>query len=55
MSVQTRTVFVGDNLPVLRGMEAESVDMVYAESSRVRTAARMMMQTFNCFAKRAIR
>ena len=31
MSVQSRTVFVGDNLPVLRGMEAESVDMVYAD------------------------
>ena len=31
MSAQTRTVFVGDNLPVLRGMEAESVDMVYAD------------------------
>ena len=31
MSVQSRTVFVGDNLPVLRGMEAESVDMIYAD------------------------
>ena len=31
MSVASRTVFVGDNLPVLRGMEAESVDMVYAD------------------------
>ena len=31
MSVSSRTVFVGDNLPVLRGMEAESVDMVYAD------------------------
>ena len=30
-SVQSRTVFVGDNLPVLRGIEAESVDMVYAD------------------------
>ena len=27
MSVASRTVFVGDDLPVLRGMEAESVDM----------------------------
>ena len=31
MSVSSRTVFVGDNLPVLRGMEAGSVDMVYAD------------------------
>ena len=31
MSVASRTVFVGDDLPVLRGMEAESVDMVYAD------------------------
>ena len=31
MSVVSRTVFVGDNLPVLRGLEAESVDMVYAD------------------------
>ena len=31
MSVASRTVFVGDNLPVLRGMEAGTVDMVYAD------------------------
>jgi len=31
MSVASRTVFVGDNLPVLRGMDAESIDMVYAD------------------------
>ena len=31
MSVASRTVFVGDNLPVLRGMEAESIDMIYAD------------------------
>ena len=31
MSVVSRTVFVGDNLPVLRGMEAESIDMIYAD------------------------
>ena len=31
MSIASRTVFVGDNLPVLRGMEAESVDMIYAD------------------------
>ena len=31
MNVKTRTRFTGDNLPVLRGIEAESVDMVYAD------------------------
>ena len=31
MNVKPRTMFTGDNLPVLRGMEAESVDMVYAD------------------------
>ena len=29
--IVSRTVFVGDNLPVLRGMEAESIDLVYAD------------------------
>ena len=31
MNVKPRTIFTGDNLPVLRGFEAESVDMVYAD------------------------
>lgn len=31
MNVNPRTIFTGDNLPVLRGIEAESVDMVYAD------------------------
>ena len=31
MNTKSRTIFTGDNLPVLRGMEAESVDMVYAD------------------------
>ena len=31
MSVASRMVFVDDNLPVLRGMNAESIDMVYAD------------------------
>ena len=31
MNVKPRTIFTGDNLPVLRGIEAESVDMVYAD------------------------
>ena len=30
-SIRPRTVFTGDNLPVLRGHEPESVDMVYAD------------------------
>ena len=33
MNVKPRTIFTGDNLPVLRGIEAESVDMVYARSA----------------------
>ena len=31
MNVKPRTIFTGDNLPVLRGMEAESIDMIYAD------------------------
>ena len=31
MNVKPQTIFTGDNLPVLRGIEAESVDMVYAD------------------------
>ena len=30
-NVKSRTIFTGDNLPVLRGLEPESVDMVYAD------------------------
>lgn len=31
MSVQNRTIFEGDNLPVLRGMETASVDLIYLD------------------------
>ena len=31
MNVKPRTIFTGDNLPVLREIEAESVDMIYAD------------------------
>jgi len=29
MSIQNRTIFEGDNLPILRGMETASVDLIY--------------------------
>ena len=31
MNVKPRTMFIGDNLPVLRALDSESVDMVYAD------------------------
>lgn len=31
MNVKSRTIFTGDNLPVLRGLEPESVQLVYAD------------------------
>ena len=31
MNVKPRTMFTGDNLPILRGLEPESVDMIYAD------------------------
>lgn len=31
MNVKSRTIFTGDNLPVLRGLEPESIQMVYAD------------------------
>ena len=31
MSVQNRTVFSNDNLPILRGIDAESVDLIYLD------------------------
>ena len=29
--VHNRTIFTGDNLPILRGMNTESVDLVYLD------------------------
>jgi len=31
MNVQNRTVFSHDNLPVLRGIDSESVDLIYLD------------------------
>ena len=31
MNWANRTVFTGDNLDVLRGMDSETVDMIYAD------------------------
>lgn len=31
MNVQNRTIFEGDNLPILRGMDTESVDLIYLD------------------------
>ena len=31
MNIQNRTIFEGDNLPILRGMETESVDLIYLD------------------------
>lgn len=31
MNVQNRTIFSNDNLPVLRGMDTESVDLIYLD------------------------
>ncbi|MGR3984071.1 MAG: DNA methyltransferase [Gammaproteobacteria bacterium] len=31
MSIRPRTIFTGDNLPVLRGMENQSVDLIYLD------------------------
>ena len=31
MAIQNRTIFTGDNLHVLRGMESESVDLIYLD------------------------
>ena len=31
MNVQNRTVFSNDNLPVLRGIDTESVDLIYLD------------------------
>ncbi len=31
MTIRNRTIFTGDNLHVLRGMEAESVDLIYLD------------------------
>ncbi len=31
MNVQNRTIFSNDNLPVLRGIDTESVDLIYLD------------------------
>lgn len=31
MTIANRTIFTGDNLHVLRGMESESVDLIYLD------------------------
>ena len=31
MNVKPKTIFTGDNLPILRGMNSESVDLVYLD------------------------
>ncbi|MDE0635162.1 MAG: hypothetical protein OXI43_04820 [Candidatus Poribacteria bacterium] len=31
MNVQNRTVFSHDNLPILRGIDSESVDLIYLD------------------------
>lgn len=31
MNVKNRTLFTGDNLPILRGMESDSVDLIYLD------------------------
>lgn len=31
MSIKNRTIFTGDNLPILRGMDSESVDLIYLD------------------------
>ena len=31
MNVKNRTIFTGDNLGIMRGMETESVDMIYLD------------------------
>ena len=31
MTIRNRTIFTGDNLHVLRGMESEAVDLIYLD------------------------
>lgn len=31
MAIKNRTIFTGDNLPILRGMDTESVDLIYLD------------------------
>ncbi|MYA68949.1 hypothetical protein F4009_04295 [Candidatus Poribacteria bacterium] len=31
MNVQNRTIFSNDNLPVLRGIDTESIDLIYLD------------------------
>ena len=31
MNIENRTIFAGDNLPVLRGLDTASIDLVYLD------------------------
>ena len=62
MNVQNRTVFSNDNLPVLRGIDTESVDLIYLDppfnsnrnyaapigSTRSRRSLQRYMDTVRC-------
>ena len=30
-NIKPKTIFTGDNLPIMRGMNSESVDLIYLE------------------------
>ena len=31
MNINSKTIFTGDNLPIMRGMNSESIDLIYLD------------------------
>ena len=52
-----QTIWTGDNLPILRGMNSESVDLIYLDppfNSKANYAAQITLKTCSCSAETAI-